>query len=57
MMLFTERNNGGFFIRVVLHESRDWLCVPRAPREVKLLGFDISAEKIREMRRTMNSRA
>jgi hypothetical protein len=55
--IFTELEGGSFDVRVILHESRDWLCLPRTAREAKLFGFEISGDKMIEMRRTMNYRS
>ena len=54
---FTERDNGAFDVRVVLREDRNYLCLPREPIEVKILGFEIDVDKLKAMRRTMNFRA
>ena len=54
---FTERDNGEFDVRIVIREDRNYLCVPRDPIEVKIIGFEIKADKLKAMRRTMNFRA
>jgi alpha-tubulin suppressor-like RCC1 family protein len=54
---FTEMDDGSFDVKVVLQEERRYLCVSRAPLEVKMMQFQITSEKLRSMRRTMNFRA
>ena len=54
---FTEIEDGAFDVRVVLKEDRNYLCLPREPIEVKIIGFEIDVEKLKAMRRTMNFRS
>mmetsp|Transcript_10952 Transcript_10952/g.21429 ORF Transcript_10952/g.21429 Transcript_10952/m.21429 type:complete len:1763 (+) Transcript_10952:24-5312(+) len=54
---FTEVEDGSFDVKVILQEERRYLCVTRAPLEVKMMQFRITADKLRAMRRTMNFRA
>lgn len=54
---FTEIEDGAFDVRVVLREDRNYLCFPREPIEVKVIGFEIDVDKLKAMRRTMNFRA
>lgn len=54
---FTEVDDGAFDVRVVLREDRNYLCLPRDPIEVKIMGFSITVDKLKAMRRTMNFRA
>jgi alpha-tubulin suppressor-like RCC1 family protein len=54
---FTEVEDGAFDARIVLREDRNYLCLPREPIEVKILGFRISMNKLKDMRRTMNFRS
>ncbi|CAG9311008.1 unnamed protein product [Blepharisma stoltei] len=57
IFLFTETETGSFDVKVVLVENRNYICLPRAPIEVKLMGFEIEPDKLKAMRRTMNFRA
>lgn len=57
IFLFTETEVGSFDVKVVLVENRNYICLPRAPIEVKLMSFEIDSEKLKAMRRTMNFRA
>ena len=54
---FTEIESGAFEVRIVLREDRNYLCLPRDPIEVKIMGFSIGVDKLKAMRRTMNFRA
>lgn len=54
---FTEIESGAFEVRIVLREDRNYLCLPREPIEVKIIGFSIGVDKLKAMRRTMNFRA
>jgi hypothetical protein len=55
---FVEGEEGAFNIKVVYTEkSNKYLCFSGRPLEAQIAEFTITAIKLREMRRTLNSRA
>ena len=55
---FIEGNDGSFLCKVIFTErSNKYLCLGGRPNESQIGQFEIPALKLREMRRTLNSRA
>ena len=54
---FSETSTGSFEVRIVLKDTKTTRCLSSKNLELKLVGFEITPEKLKAMRRTMNSRA